>query len=1178
MLLLFILFFVKPDEIKGIRARLGYSQQELASALGVSFATVNRWENGKAKPQKDRLDRLRSLLEGKLSSGEPQTPLEKQTPLIPRLDFEGDPEALKLVVDAYRLQNGHLFNKAYGLELSRVVPLPHQRIAVYEHMLPQNPLRFFLADDAGAGKTIMAGLYIREMINRGRLSRVLVCCPAGLTWNWQRELKYFFDLEFAVLRGIDFAKGNPISPGGSCLAVISLDTAATDAVRIHLTSDAATRPFDLVIFDEAHKLSWSDPKRTDSKTRRYRLAEALSAHTSNMLLLTATPHMGKPFPYAALWRLLDTRVFSSTDAVSSLSTEKRSRYFVRRLKEEMVDYEGRPIYMPRLCQTISFTLTEAEQVFYKETSEYLKWSYETNTSLNRNAAAMVVAVFQRRLASSVYAVLESLKRRRSRILENTHDLSQPDRKHSPDVSLKDIADYLDSSTADDSEPTGDGRETDERVESAALDLVKPATPALLQKELEYLERIIELGESVRASLQEAKFFKLRELIESAQYQREKLLVFTEHRDTLDYLIQRFEALGYTGQIAHIHGGMDVEERERQRIFFMSPEMRRSQGIKNPDDPSARIMLATDAAGEGINLQFAWIMINFDIPWNPARLEQRMGRLHRFGQKHPEVRIFNLVAEKTREGDVLSVLLEKLEEARKALCSDKVFDVVGQLLRDMSIRDLLREALFESPPYTAQKKLDSIFATQKLRATIEEQRKTASAFGDVARRLGQLNSEIEGERFNRLLPAYVQNFVEKAAPRLGIQVEGDLTGAARFAVSGEEGQWLYRLSDHFPGGLPDYLSVRPDFFLEGIDRSRCAFLRPGETIFDTLCKETINRFRGDVMRGAAFCDPSTETPYYLSVYVCQIGEIESGQRREKQAKSLSDRFLMGIRWDETGNYQECAFNHLLALITAPRSLIWKAGALLLNPEDQVYKADSNARMIADATFLQQMRIRLRADASARIDDLMRGYDFLAGELAETRSELARRSREGDTAVAPQLEEVRARQRRLEEEKTRAMLYEEHRGDRLEITRLERIATALVVPDTTPSAQEVYDKGIEDMAMRIARNFEIDRYSARVYDVSSPRLARGYDLESHRSNGEKVVIEVKGRAGRGPVQLTENEWPTAANVRDRYWLYVVVDCATKPVLYRVQDPAFKLAVKTRQSFTINIGDVIAEAERD
>jgi superfamily II DNA or RNA helicase len=567
---------MKPEDIKNIRTRLGYSQQDMAAFLGVSFATVNRWENGKAKPQKDRIERLRTLLEDKMAGDEPLPRSEKQLSLIPRLDFEGDAESLKLVVDAYRLQNGHLFNKAYGLELSTVVPLPHQRIAVYEHMLPQNPMRFFLADDAGAGKTIMTGLYIREMVNRGRLSRVLVCCPAGLTWNWQRELKNFFDLDFTILRGADFAKGNPIPVHDKCFTIISVDTAATGSVKNYLTSDAIDA-FDLLVFDEAHKLFWSDPKRPDSKTRRYRLAETLGSKTTHLLLLTATPHMGKTFPYTALWRLLDGNVFTSEDAVAALSKDKQPKYFIRRLKEEMIDYEGRPIYMPRLCQTISFRLTEAEQDFYKEVSEYLRWSYENNTGLNKNAAAMVLAVLQRRLASSAYAMVESLKRRKARIIQSASETEENNHQRS----LKEVIDYFDTSTADDSEPSSDGQESDEHIESAALDLAKPKNSAQLKKELEYLERTIELGESVKESFQEAKFFKLRELIESAQYQNEKLLIFTEHRDTLEYLIQRFEALGYTGQIAHIHGGMDVEERERQRVFFMPPQMRSLQGVKNP---------------------------------------------------------------------------------------------------------------------------------------------------------------------------------------------------------------------------------------------------------------------------------------------------------------------------------------------------------------------------------------------------------------------------------------------------------------------------------------------------------------------------------------------------------------------------------------------------------------------
>ena len=714
---------MNPEQIKRLRTRLQLSQQAFAAALGVSFATVNRWENGKAKPQGDRILRMKGLT---AASDLLETPAFPQPQPQIRFDFEGDAEGVKLVVDAHRLQNGHLFNKAFGLELSRAVPLPHQRIAVYEQLLPQNPLRFLLADDAGAGKTIMTGLYIREMINRGRLKRAIICAPAGLTWNWRRELKHFFDLDFKVLRGADFAKGDPLTEPGAGLFIISVDTAATDSVRERLTSPTLPR-FDLAVFDEAHKLSWGDPNRPDSKTRRYRLAESLGLRATHLLLLTATPHMGKRFPFFALWRLLDPNIFSTQDAFDAVLPEKRSKYFIRRLKEEMVDYQGQPIYKPRLCQTIAFRLSSAEHRFYDAATDYLKWSYENNRTTNKNAAAMVVAVLQRRLASSTYAMLESLKRRRQKITDGVPE------NGSAQVSLEQITSYFDTSTADEYDQASDGNQTEEGVEGQALALALPKNAAQLKKELEYIDRVMALGDQVRELQQETKFLKLRELVESSDFRNQQLLIFTEHRDTLEYLRQRFEALGYTGQLANIHGGMDVEEREKQRIFFMPPNIRREQGIKNPDAPTARFMLATDAAGEGINLQFAWIMVNFDIPWNPARLEQRMGRLHRFGQRHDEVRIFNMVAEGTREGDVLATLLSKLDEARKDLCSDKVFDVIGQQLQEVSLRDLLREALFETAPYSAQKRLDTLFATQRLRAAVEEQRKSASTYGDVAKK-------------------------------------------------------------------------------------------------------------------------------------------------------------------------------------------------------------------------------------------------------------------------------------------------------------------------------------------------------------------------------------------------------------------------------------------------------------
>src|SRR4030067_1106922 len=302
---------VNAEAIKMLRLELGFSQQEFAAAIGVSFATVNRWENGKAKPQKDRIDRIRAL--------------SKQR------------EQLDLFAEAG----------------------------------PVGTPRLNFDDDAGAGKTIMAGLYIREMINRGRLSRVIICCPAGLTWNWRRELRYFFDLDFKILRGSDFLGSDPLSDSNHLGFIISLDTAATDSVKERLTATSSPW-FDLVVFDEAHKLARSDPKRKDSQTRGYRLAEALTARTTHLLLLTATPHMGKPFPYFALWHLLDPKVFTTPDALPSPGTDKHNKYFLRRLKEEMVDYKSLPIYRPRLCQTISFHLTPAEQHFYEEASDYLR--------------------------------------------------------------------------------------------------------------------------------------------------------------------------------------------------------------------------------------------------------------------------------------------------------------------------------------------------------------------------------------------------------------------------------------------------------------------------------------------------------------------------------------------------------------------------------------------------------------------------------------------------------------------------------------------------------------------------------------------------------------------------------------------------------------------------------------
>lgn len=1156
-------------DIKEARKSLGLTQEEFAERLGVTFAAVNRWENGKAVPHRSRIKAIQALLNQDLADqGLRQVTADRVgEPGVgrgDRIDFSGDPEAVQLAVDAVRLQNGHLYNKTFGLELSRVVPLPHQRIAVYEHLLTLDVIRFLLADDAGAGKTIMAGLLILEMIKRGRVQSVLIVCPAGLTWNWRRELKHFFDLNFRILKGSDFEGENPLLRQNG-LHIVSIDTAAADRIRRQI-AEAGDLFLDLTVFDEAHKLSWTDEKRSDSKTRRYRLGEILGGKSKHLLLLTATPHMGKPFPYFALWRLLDPNVFSTELALLEFPEEKRRRYFLRRLKEEMVDYQGRPLYKPRLCQTIRHPLTDCERTFYEAASDYLRWSFETNRKINKNAAAMVVAVLQRRLASSTYSLVESLKRRKARVEAENEGEAR---------AAKDVEDPFESGSSEDSEPTPEGRESLENSEDDVLGVFVSCPEAQRIVELARLDAMLEMGREIMVSQNESKFSKLRELIESAQFQNEQILIFTEHRDTLIYLHKRFEELGYGQQIAAIHGGMPVEERELQRLFFMPPEVRREQGMHHPSLRHARIMLATDAAGEGINLQFAWLMVNYDIPFNPARLEQRMGRLHRFGMRHSEVRIFNLVAEGTREGRVLEILLQKLNDAREALSNDKVYDVVGQQLTSVSLRDLLLDALlFDETGDRSSKKIESILATKNLRQQIEETRKKASNFGDVGRRLGELNAERESERLNQMLPAFIARFVDKAAPRVGLTIEGDLYDKATYSLETGKAGWMRRACEVADQSLPAAFSLRPDFQIATGGHGPVSFLRPGEPVFDALCGEIQLQCSRDARRGAVFRDPQAEAPYYLGVYRCHVAEPRFGPA-SSEGRAGFDCRLFALRWDEQERFEPVAVNRLLALHGAPE-LISRAGRLIIHPEDRAARADAEARAYAETTYLKELRQRMKIQSRDHISDLARGFDFQISLLAEHRRELSRKVRDGDVNATGLLDEVKERQAQMAAERSRALLRQETLPELLEIAGLRRLALALVVPDRTADADEAFRRGVETMAMRIAMNYEIDHYGAKVFDVSNPRLGKGYDFESHRANGEKVAIEVKGLSGRGPVHLTENEWPTAANVGERYWLYCVFDCAATPQLFRVQNPFRKLLAKSKQSFTINPGEIIREAE--
>ena len=770
-----------PERIKNCRDANGLTQAQFAELVGVSYVTVNRWENGHSRPNKLAWRRVVELEERLKEKVEPvrAVPDKKPSP-PPFMDFSANPDAVAAVAEAHRLAYGHLFNPTFATETALIDPLPHQRIAVYEHMLRQAPLRFLLADDAGAGKTIMAGLYVREMLSRRLIRRVLIVPPAGLVGNWESELRSLFRLPFNIISGADARAGNPfLAPEGDRV-IVSIDTLAGERMFGRL-KDPRTDAYDLVVFDEAHKLSANRlPDFRVRKTGRYKLAEALAGaeadssqwklpwSAQHLLLLTATPHMGKDDPYYFLWRLLLPDTLLTRDAFDEFPPDSRQRHYIRRTKEEMVHLDGSPLYPQRNCDTLSYELSQgpgSEQELYDETTDYIQYYYNQARILNRSAARLAMSVFQRRLASSTYALMRSFERRKEKLaglIEAIRDgrLTEAELERRQ-KNLGELDDSFETRTADEGAGTTDEREQDEEFEEQALGGIVAVSLSSLLAERDKVETLVRLARTRLETGEESKFEKLREVLRDSRYQDEKVIVFTEHRDTAEFLVRRLEGLGFTGQVALIHGGLPYRARERQVEFFR----------ESATAGGASYLVATDAAGEGINLQFCWLMVNYDIPWNPARLEQRMGRIHRYGQKHDPVVIVNLVAARTREGRVLKTLLDKLEAIRRQLQSDKVFDVVGRLFKGLSMKKYLEQAVTGDADAVAAG-LEGVLTKEQVQALAQKDRKLFGEGGDVRPMLRRLRGEAEQEDYRRLLPGYVRRFVEKAAPLLDLRIDGD----------------------------------------------------------------------------------------------------------------------------------------------------------------------------------------------------------------------------------------------------------------------------------------------------------------------------------------------------------------------------------------------------------------------
>ena len=663
--------------------------------------------------------------------------------------FDGDGRLFRLVSEANRIKLAHLFDPILAVHTSEVEPLPHQITAVYETMIERQPLRFLLADDPGAGKTIMAGLLIKELIARGDLQRCLVVCPGNLVEQWQDELSRRFGLPFEILTNdkLEAARtGNWFLE--TDLAIGRLDKMARDE-NVQAKLRAPDCGWDLVVCDEAHKMS--------AYTKRYRLGQLLSNLTRHFLLMTATPHNGKEEDFQQFMALLDSDRFerSYRDGVYTAEVSDLMR---RVTKEELVTFDNTPLLPERIAETVPYLLSDGERSLYNDVTKYVSEEFNRAASLQNNKRAgnvgFALTILQRRLASSPEAIYMSLRRRRERLENTLRELEALQRGGDVEGVLSREASVTDDDNIQNLEELPDNEA--DRIEGELLDRATAASTIVeLKAEIATLRRLEALALEVRQSGSDKKWQELANLFANVTTPNEKLVIFTEHRDTLRYLEGRIaELLGQNGTIVCIHGNVRREARARAQESF---------GL----DPKVRVLLATDAAGEGINLQRAHLMVNYDLPWNPNRIEQRFGRIHRIGQTEV-CRLWNLVAKETREGAVYQRLLEKLEEARSTL-GGKVFDVLGKIhFEGRPLRELLIEAIRYGERPEVRGRLTQVVDNALDRDYLKDLWQEKALVHDAmdTSRIHRVREQMERAETRRLQPHYIESFFLEAFRSLG----------------------------------------------------------------------------------------------------------------------------------------------------------------------------------------------------------------------------------------------------------------------------------------------------------------------------------------------------------------------------------------------------------------------------
>jgi SNF2 family DNA or RNA helicase len=1051
--------------------------------------------------------------------------------------FDAKPESFKLAAEATRIRLAHLFDPMMAVHTSDVMPLPHQISAVYEAMLPRQPLRFVLADDPGAGKTIMAGLLIRELILRGDLERCLIVAPGSLVEQWQTELSEKFGLRFDLLTSAlveSTAHGNPFTEHNLLIARLD-QLARKEDWQVKMRAEGAR--WDLVIADEAHKMAAHYSVGNELKTtRRFELGKLIGHpdRTRNFLLMTATPHNGKEEDFQAWLALIDEDRFHGK-ARGKAQPVQIADIMRRMVKEDLLKFDGSKLFPPRTASTVKYKLSPAEMDLYEEVTDYVRNEMGRADALDGKKRGMVgfaLTILQRRLASSPQAIAQSLRRRRERLNERLEALKNPVRTSSPTSNAS-----WEGMDADDL----DEELTAEELEVVEEQLVDEATAAKtipeLQAEIEILKGLEKRAQDVLKSGVDRKWEELSKILQSDSPEmflpggrRRKMLIFTEHKDTLDYLRKKIaNVLGNPAAVIEIHGGTRREDRLRAQEEFR----------QNPD---VIILVATDAAGEGVNLQVANLMVNYDLPWNPNRIEQRFGRIHRIGQQDI-CHLWNLVAFETREGEVFQRLFAKLEVERDAL-GGKVFDILGQSFDDTPLKDLLISAIRSgnSPEMQAKllEKVDGALDRKHLQDIIDRNALTEDVFSQE--RLYLVKEAMEKAEAKKLQPFYLRRFVVEALARYGAELKEREAG--RYEIKHVPAQVRRRHAAE--GGrrpvLERYERVTFDRELTRILHKPVADLvHPAHPLMSALLDVVLSEEQQALHAGTILVDPTDPglTPRLMFM-------IDHGIREGTAMTRLVSQRMRFVEIDAAGTVRHAGAAPYLSY-DAPSAEHRPAIAKIL--EQSWLKQDlSNIALGWASQYLVKEHfdeVSQRRTAIVK-KTLTAVHERLTREVNHWAKRAAELSLEVKAGKQPKMQPENAR-KRADDLKARLDVRRRELEAQLQLSSNPPIlaACALIIPEGFIQAAEGKAPSVEvDAEMRrrvelLAMNAVMDAERAlgnAVKDVSAEKC--GWDVTATTPGGVNRHIEVKGRhIEADTVVVTANEVLEALNQAEKFFLAIV-----------------------------------------